>query len=169
MSVLREISGWARWPREACLTVAPDTPDAIPGLLNGASAIARGLGRAYGDSAMNPDCTILTQRLNRILEFQPETGEVVAEAGVSFKDLIETFLPRGFFPSVTPGSKFVTLGGAIAADVHGDKQALALQRRIIEQAGLAQTDAYDPAEIKERILKSFEKMGVKVNRSEDEK
>jgi hypothetical protein len=53
--------------------------------------------------------------------------------------------------------------------LQGDKQALALQRRIIEQAGLAQTDAYDPAEIKERILKSFEKMGVKVNRSEDEK
>ncbi len=62
---------------------------------------------------------ILHERLDRMLAFDETRGLLDAEAGVSFDDLLRTFLPRGWFPPVTPGTKFVTLGGAIAADVHG--------------------------------------------------
>ncbi|ETX10988.1 oxidoreductase [Roseivivax halodurans JCM 10272] len=81
--------------------------------------IARGNGRAYGDSAMGAAATIDMRRLNRMLAFDPATGQLVAEAGVILGDVITAFLPRGWFPYVTPGTKFVSLGGAIAADVHG--------------------------------------------------
>jgi decaprenylphospho-beta-D-ribofuranose 2-oxidase len=57
--------------------------------------------------------------MDRMLSFDATTGRLVAEAGVLLADIIATFLPRGWFPLVTPGTKFITLGGAIAADVHG--------------------------------------------------
>ena len=82
--------------------------------------IPRGLGRSYGDSATNADGGVLLQtRMDCLLGFDPATGVLEAEGGVSFASLIELLLPRGFFLPVTPGTKFVTLGGAIAADVHG--------------------------------------------------
>jgi len=82
--------------------------------------IARGLGRSYGDSATLADgMVILTERLKRMLAFDPQQGLLTCEAGVSFVDILETFVPHGYFLPVTPGTKFVTLGGAIAADVHG--------------------------------------------------
>jgi FAD/FMN-containing dehydrogenase len=82
--------------------------------------IARGLGRSYGDAALNADAGVIVHdRLARFLAFDPVTGELSCEAGVSMADIIETWLPRGWFPPVTPGTKFVTVGGAIAADVHG--------------------------------------------------
>ncbi len=56
---------------------------------------------------------------NRMIAFDATSGQLVAEAGVQLAEIISAFLPRGFFPLVTPGTKFVTLGGAIAADVHG--------------------------------------------------
>ena len=83
------------------------------------SVIARGNGRAYGDSAINAAGTIETRHLNRMLDFDPATGQLVTEPGVLLGDIIAAFLPRGWFLRVTPGTKFVTLGGAIAADVHG--------------------------------------------------
>jgi FAD/FMN-containing dehydrogenase len=81
--------------------------------------IARGNGRAYGDAAMNTGLTLDMRGLDRMLSFDAETGVLVAEAGVLLGDIIAALLPRGWFPMVTPGTKFITLGGAIAADVHG--------------------------------------------------
>jgi len=82
--------------------------------------IARGQGRSYGDAALLKEGTVvLTERLNRLLSFDEETGILRAEAGVTIADLLETFVPRGWFPPVTPGTKFVSLGGCVAADVHG--------------------------------------------------
>jgi FAD/FMN-containing dehydrogenase len=81
--------------------------------------IARGNGRAYGDSAVSPGLTLEMRGMDRMLSFDPETGVLEAEAGVLLAEIIAAFLPRGWFPAVTPGTKFVTLGGAIAADVHG--------------------------------------------------
>jgi decaprenylphospho-beta-D-ribofuranose 2-oxidase len=123
-----ELSGWGRWPRRACALTAPRSPAAAADLAARPAPggmIARGLGRAYGDSALNPGCTASTARLNRMLAFDPGTGDLTAEAGVSLAEIIATFLPRGFFPAVTPGTKFVTLGGAIAADVHGKNHHVA--------------------------------------------
>ena len=83
------------------------------------SFIARGNGRAYGDSAINRDLTITMTGINKFLKWNQNTGELIAEAGVLLADIIDVFLPRGWFPFVTPGTKFITLGGAIACDIHG--------------------------------------------------
>lgn len=83
------------------------------------SLIARGNGRAYGDSALSNLNTVDMRSFNRMLKFDPTTGQLVAEAGVLLQDVIATLLPQGWFPSVTPGTKFVTIGGMIASDVHG--------------------------------------------------
>jgi FAD/FMN-containing dehydrogenase len=81
--------------------------------------IARGNGRAYGDSAIGSATTLDMRSLNRMISFDDTTGQLVAEAGVLLGDVIDAFLPRGWFPYVTPGTKFVSIGGATAADVHG--------------------------------------------------
>ena len=84
------------------------------------SLLPYGLGRSYGDSCLNGgreliDCC----RLNRILGFDESTGLVRCEGGVSLADIVDVFLPKGWFLPVTPGTRFVTVGGAIANDVHG--------------------------------------------------
>ncbi len=82
--------------------------------------IARGLGRAYGDSAVNDQGAVFEQRgLSSFIAFDADTGLLECEAGVSLADIIDAFLPRGWFLPTTPGTKYVTIGGAIAADVHG--------------------------------------------------
>jgi FAD/FMN-containing dehydrogenase len=82
--------------------------------------ISYGLGRSYGDTSLNEnEGTILTTRLNHFLSFDETTGILECEAGVSFKEILDVFIPRGYFLPVTPGTKFVTVGGAIANDVHG--------------------------------------------------
>lgn len=79
-----------------------------------------GLGRSYGDVCQNPDQGLLdTTGMDRVLDFDPATGILECEAGYSLAEMIDRFLLRGWFPPVTPGTKFVTVGGAIANDVHG--------------------------------------------------
>lgn len=80
--------------------------------------IARGLGRCYGDSALNKNI-VSTLKFNRILYFNEIDGTITCESGVSIDELIDIFLPKGWFLPCTPGTKFVTIGGAIASDVHG--------------------------------------------------
>jgi decaprenylphospho-beta-D-ribofuranose 2-oxidase len=114
------LSGWGRYPVLEARVHAPRSVEMLRDLvLSEPGVIARGNGRAYGDSAINLEATIETRHLNRMIAFDPESGQLVAEAGVLLGDIIGAFLPRGWFPLVTPGTKFVTLGGAIAADVHG--------------------------------------------------
>ncbi|TIQ82565.1 MAG: FAD-binding oxidoreductase, partial [Mesorhizobium sp.] len=82
--------------------------------------LAYGNGRSYGDSCQNGVGEIVDMRpLNRIRAFNAETGVIEAEAGVLLSDIIAHAAPYGFFPAVVPGTQFVTLGGAIANDVHG--------------------------------------------------
>ncbi len=115
-----KLSGWGRYPVIEAQVHAPRSADALRALvLSSSSVIARGNGRAYGDSAINPAATIEMRHLSRMLAFDATSGQLTAEAGVILGDIITAFLPRGWFPAVTPGTKFVTLGGMIAADVHG--------------------------------------------------
>ena len=115
-----KLSGWGRYPVIDAQVHVPRDIDALRRLvLSEPSVIARGNGRAYGDSAINRGATIEMRHLNRMLAFDPDTGQLVTEAGVMLGDVISAFLPRGWFPTVTPGTKFVTIGGAVAADVHG--------------------------------------------------
>ncbi|RAZ89268.1 FAD-binding oxidoreductase [Mesorhizobium hawassense] len=84
------------------------------------SLLGYGNGRSYGDSCQNDAGMVVDMRpLNRIRSFNPETGVVEADAGVMLCDIIAHAAPYGFFPAVVPGTQFVTLGGAIANDVHG--------------------------------------------------
>lgn len=113
-----QLSGWGRFPRLDAQLVAPRDEAALAAQIAMGPVIARGMGRAYGDSALAP-VTVSTRHFNRMIAFDPASGQLIAESGVTLGEIIESFLPRGWFPSVTPGTRFVSLGGAIAADVHG--------------------------------------------------
>lgn len=117
----REVSGWGRFPRGETDLYRPERLRSLRATVAcSSSVLARGLGRSYGDACYNSaGATVLMERLNRFLSFDADGGILECEAGVTFLDLLEHFVPRGFFPPVTPGTKFVTLGGAIACDVHG--------------------------------------------------
>jgi len=114
-----KLSGWGRFPVRDCKVVSPTSDAAVSELVQTGSSIARGNGRGYGDCALNPRLTLDMRKMNRMLAFDPAEGVLTVEAGVLLSEIIETFLPRGWFPYVTPGTKFVTVGGMIAADVHG--------------------------------------------------
>jgi FAD/FMN-containing dehydrogenase len=85
--------------------------------------IARGNGRSYGDSAL-ANQMINMRTHNLLLSFNDNTGIVHCQSGALLSELIEVFLPEGWFPLVTPGTKFITIGGAIASDVHGKNHHL---------------------------------------------
>jgi decaprenylphospho-beta-D-ribofuranose 2-oxidase len=112
------LSGWGNYPIESTELLAPLTPAGVPVCLTGRSGvIARGAGRAYGDAAVGTQFTISSLGLHRMRSFN--AGRLTVEAGVTIADILADFVPRGFFLKVVPGTKFVTVGGAIAADVHG--------------------------------------------------
>ncbi len=117
------MAAWGNHPRQTCHAARPETWQTLEDSVRSdaiSSICPRGLGRSYGDAALNEDAgLVLMERLDRCVGFDEETGVLEAEAGLSIAAIIEAFLPRGWFPAVTPGTRFVTLGGAIAADVHG--------------------------------------------------
>ncbi|MBX3252032.1 MAG: FAD-binding oxidoreductase [Myxococcales bacterium] len=114
-----ELSGWGKHPVARCRVRTPETREAVLAALT-PNVIARGLGRSYGDPALNASGVVLDlTRLDRYLGFDAATGTLTCEAGVSLAQIIEDFAPRGFFPAITPGTKYVTVGGCIANDVHG--------------------------------------------------
>ncbi len=119
---MSRIGGWGRFPMADCKVVTARSEGDVAAAVQAAPLIARGNGRAYGDAALNPGQTLDMTGMDRMLSF--EDGVLVAEAGVLLADIIHTFLPRGWFPWVTPGTKYVSLGGAIAADVHGKNHHL---------------------------------------------
>ena len=120
------LSGWGRFPRLECRVIAPADLEAVPAAVAAEpSLIARGNGRAYGDAALNPAATMELRACAGVEGFDAETGWIVARAGTMLSDLIDAFLPRGWFPPVSPGTRFVTLGGMIAADVHGKNHHVA--------------------------------------------
>jgi FAD/FMN-containing dehydrogenase len=95
-----------------------DYPQVLDGLHGGALAV--GMGRSYGDVCLLKDGTLLkTTAMNRLLDFNAETGLLTAEAGITLAQILDFAVPRGFFLPVSPGTKYVTLGGAIANDIHG--------------------------------------------------
>jgi len=119
-----QILSWGRYPKTAHARVhRPAWNDQVPKILETAapdSLLPYGLGRSYGDSCLNAGRGLIDcRRLNRILDFDESSGMLRCEGGVGLSDIIDVFLPRGWFLPVTPGTRFVTVGGAIANDVHG--------------------------------------------------
>jgi decaprenylphospho-beta-D-ribofuranose 2-oxidase len=115
-----ELTGWGRYPRHASELQTAPSPAALKHLLRErVGYVARGNGRAYGDAAIGERFTISTSRLDRFRAFDRATGRVTVEAGVLLSDLLSVVVPLGFFPPVVPGTKHVSIGGMIAADIHG--------------------------------------------------
>ncbi len=116
------LAGWGRYPVAESDVYRPEKLAELAAVVcaDRTPLVARGAGRAYGDAAINGGGRVVEiERLNRMLAFDAATATLRAEAGVTISDIIDVFLPQGFFPAVTPGTRFVTLGGSIAADVHG--------------------------------------------------
>ncbi len=119
---------WGRYPVYEAevhnLHWQSDFPRAIAGVHHGALPV--GMGRSYGDVCLLKDGTLLkTTGMNRLLNFDAETGLLTAEAGVTLAQILDFSVPRGFFLPVTPGTKYVTMGGAIANDIHGKNHHIA--------------------------------------------
>lgn len=107
-------ASWGRW--------IPSRPARVVHELSEARdlVLPYGLGRSYGDVCLNNEHTLLdTSRWNHFLGFDEATGVLECEAGTTLDEILRLFVPRGWFLPVTPGTKFVTVGGCIANDVHG--------------------------------------------------
>jgi decaprenylphospho-beta-D-ribofuranose 2-oxidase len=117
------LTGWGRVSPSRARVVTPDQPSQVRQLLQDPPArgvIARGLGRSYNNAAQTSGGLVIEMtRLNRIRDLDPVHGTVTCEAGVSLEQLMRAALPAGWFVPVSPGTRQVTIGGAIAADVHG--------------------------------------------------
>lgn len=116
---LRQISGWGRVPsaRSHVEPISYSGEISLDGL--GRGAVARGLGRSYGDCAQNSGGVVFDATPMSHITLDDTKGTVDLGAGASIGDLLVSCVPQGWFPPVTPGTKHVTIGGAIAADVHG--------------------------------------------------
>jgi len=119
MSVLTTSSGWGRYPQIATYVNFPQSFDDCQDMvIQKKQLIVRGLGRSYGDSSLAKE-TLDTRYLRHFQAFDETTGILTCEAGVTLRDILQVVVPQGWFLPVTPGTQFVTIGGAIASDVHG--------------------------------------------------
>ncbi len=117
----REPQSWGRYPRVKHTQVKPVYwRSEVPDLEQSEPVLPHAYGRSYGDSCLNENGVSLdVSHLNRFISFDEETGLICCEAGVSLAEILEVMVPRGWFLPVTPGTKFVSVGGAIANDIHG--------------------------------------------------
>jgi decaprenylphospho-beta-D-ribofuranose 2-oxidase len=115
-----KISGWGNFPVVESSIFKPRIEDDFIDLLKNNNLIARGLGRSYSDQALNEgNFVVLCTAFNHLLFWDEKEGLLECEAGVSLDEIITIFAPKGWFPMICPGTKFVTIGGAIANDIHG--------------------------------------------------
>ncbi len=129
-----KLSGWGRYPQIENTPLKPAHTPAVQSIIaaqvnsnlsrpNQPGLVARGLGRSYGDSAL-ANTLLSTQNLDHFLAFDEETGILHCASGVSFAEILKVLVPKGWFLPVTPGTQFVTVGGAVASDVHGKNHHL---------------------------------------------
>ena len=117
---LSTLSGWGRHSAQGRELVGEDLET-----ISARAHLSRGLGRSYGDASLPPSDqpdVLNTTFADRILAFDPESGVLRAESGLALSELNRLLMPRGYFTPVSPGTSFVTLGGMVAADVHGKNQ-----------------------------------------------
>ncbi len=119
-----QVQGWGGYPAIEAQVHWPAQRSACAALVQAGSLIPRGLGRSYGDSASAPR-VMQTDYLDHFIGFDPATGVLVVEAGVSLREILELVVPAGWCLAVSPGTSYVTVGGAIASDVHGKNHQVA--------------------------------------------
>ena len=121
-NVSAPFESWGRYPTYGAKVLPLHWQGDFPAVTAGIhdSALPVGMGRSYGDVCLLKDGNLLlTTGMDRLIDFDPETGLLTAEAGVTLAQILDFAVPRGFFLPVSPGTKYVTLGGAIANDIHG--------------------------------------------------
>jgi FAD/FMN-containing dehydrogenase len=122
-----QFASWGRYPKLPADLVDLFWAEEFPPRLEaGRAMLPVGMGRSYGDVCLLKDGTLLrTTPLDRFLSFDAHTGVLRCEGGVTLAEILESFVPRGWFLPVTPGTKYVTVGGAIANDIHGKNHHVA--------------------------------------------
>lgn len=124
----RAFQSWGRYPKsEPARIIEIRDQVGLPDFGDGTSTVlAYGQGRSYGDVCLNNGGTLLsTAALDRFIHFDADTGLLRAEAGTTLADILALIVPRGWFLPVSPGTKFVSLGGAVANDIHGKNHHVA--------------------------------------------
>jgi FAD/FMN-containing dehydrogenase len=119
---MKAVESWGRYPRWPQQAVPLSWPEQLPGLMAGlaSSTLAYGNGRSYGDSCLSASGSVVAMRpLRQVLAVDWQQGRIRAGAGMTLDELIALTLPMGWFLAVTPGTRFATLGGCVANDVHG--------------------------------------------------
>ncbi len=137
----RLTSGWGLYPTVTAHVHTARLPVHLKQLLAaGGTWLPQGNCRSYGDGCLAPQVVSMLA-LNHLLDFDPSRGTVRAQAGITLDDLLRFLVPRGWFLPVTPGTKFPTLGGCLAADVHGKNHHLdGTLRNFVEQLDMVLAD-----------------------------
>ena len=145
--VRQPYASWGRVERRERLLARPQHRDELPGLIAEAKAaggglLGVGLGRSYGDSGLDADGRMICGRaLDRFMALDLEQGVLRAEGGASLDEILRLTVPHGWFLPTTPGTRFVTLGGAVANDVHGKNHHRAGSLGChVRRIGLARSD-----------------------------
>ena len=116
------ISGWGNLEKILCRSYQFKEEKNFEQIYKNNKIIIRGNGRSYGDSAIQKKGTVSTLKHNNIIFFDKKIGLIKVQSGITLKDLLKFIVPNGWFVPVSPGTKYVTLGGMIASNVHGKNQ-----------------------------------------------
>ncbi len=118
---MRQVQSWGLlYSKETSISSFNWRDERLPKLADSKNLLPLGLARSYGDSCLNDGGVLVdATSLNRFIEFDAASGLLTCEGGISFREILSLAVPRGWFLPVSPGTKFITLGGAIANDIHG--------------------------------------------------
>ena len=118
------LSGWGNFPIKQCEVFRPERQKDVADIYmeHGATLVARGAGKSYGDAALNREGVILSDRLNKFLGFNAERGIVNVQPGVTLAEILSASIAEGWFLPVIPGTKYASAGGCFAANVHGKNE-----------------------------------------------
>ena len=113
-----KLSGWGKNTNKKCKVIFPKNTFELKNIKE-TRIISRGMGRSYGDSSFLEETTVSMIKFNKILLFNKKTGIIKCQSGCTIDQILKVIMPEGWFMPVTPGTKFVTIGGILASNVHG--------------------------------------------------
>lgn len=115
----KRLANWGNYPVISCDETTFTQVDQVEDMISShSSIIARGNGRCYGDASLATN-SVSTLKFDKVLQFDTSTGVFECQSGITLDQILEIAVPKGWFLPVTPGTKFITVGGAVASDVHG--------------------------------------------------